>query len=333
MRRSEHAAPQYTDARDPVDTVNVVICAYTERRWQVLQDAVASVARQTRPAIQTVVVIDHNPVLLLRASEAFPDATVVANVGAQGLSDARNTGVAVAMGEIVAFLDDDAIAREDWLASLIGPYTDHRIIGTGGLVEPRWVNGGPTRWLPEEFYWTIGCSYTGLPTDVSPIRNPIGANMSFRREAIVRVGGFRDGVGRVGAIPLGCEETELAVRVARAYPRKTILYIPAAKVDHLIDPDRARWRYFRARCYAEGRSKAVVAAQVGTQAGLASERRYVLRALPHAVARELRSAAEGDVAGVARAAAIVAGLAITSFGYLRGHFTPAGRDPLGGDHR
>ncbi len=71
-----------------------------------------------------------------------------------------------------------------------------------------------------------------------------------------RVGGFKDGIGRVGRTPLGCEETELSIR-ARAATGGRIVQMPDAKVEHRVSADRTRWLYFRRRCWAEGLSKAV----------------------------------------------------------------------------
>lgn len=298
-------------------TVSVVICAYADQRWEALVESVASVRAQTRRADETIVVIDHNSALLERSRSVFRDAMVLANHGSRGLSGARNTGVAVASGEIIAFLDDDARARRDWLAELTAPYSDERVVGTGGRVDPRWVAGPASTWLPLEFYWTIGCSYRGLPTHRCPIRNPIGANMSFRREAILRTDGFREGLGRVGAVPLGCEETEMAVRLAQALPSSLIVHVPAACVDHRVDRERAQFRYFVSRCWAEGRSKATITRQVG-RAGLSSERTYATRTLPRGILAGLRDALRGETAGLARAVAILAGLMITAAGYAHG---------------
>jgi GT2 family glycosyltransferase len=299
-------------------SVSVVICAYASARWAALMDAVDSVRSQAPPPEQTIVVIDHNPALLERARQTFADVLVVPNAGRRGLSGARNTGVGFARGDVVAFLDDDARAHAGWLSELLAVYRDPDVVGSGGLVEPRWRGGGPPRWLPEEFYWTIGCSYLGLAGPGSPIRNPIGANMSLRRDAIIRAGGFREGVGRVVAVPLGCEETELSVRIARAHPETKIVHVTTARVDHLVEADRVRWRYFFARCWAEGRSKAIVTRHVGPSAGLASERAYVTRTLPRGVLTHMRAGVVGDRSGFARAAAIVAGLCVTVAGYLSG---------------
>ena len=299
--------------------MSVIICAYTDRRWPVLVDAVASARAQVPAPLEVVLVIDHNDALLARARAelAGDGVTVVANAQAQGLSGARNTGVAAARADVVAFLDDDAIARPGWLASLTAAYADADVIGTGGVAVPRWESRRPD-WFPEEFLWVVGCTYRGLPEQPGPIRNPIGANMAFRRAACTGAGGFSHGIGRVGKTPLGCEETELSIRVRAANDGATILQVPGAVVDHLVTTERVRWAYFRSRCWAEGLSKALVTDSVGHDAALASERTYATRTLPLGVARGVRDALRGDLAGLVRAAAIVAGLGITTAGFLRG---------------
>ncbi len=300
----------------------MIICAYTDRRWSVLVDAVASALAQTPAPLEVVLVIDHNDDLLARARAELAPArdglVVVANAQQEGLSGARNTGVARAAGDVVAFLDDDAVARPGWLAALTEAYaSDAGVIGTGGVALPRWETGKPN-WFPEEFLWVVGCSYVGLPTEPAPIRNPIGANMAFRRAACNDAGGFSHGIGRVGKTPLGCEETELSIRVRAAHDGATILQVPGAAVDHLVTAERVEWDYFRRRCWAEGLSKALVTDSVGHDAGLASERAYATRTLPLGVLHGVADALRGDLSGLRRAAAIVAGLGITTAGFVRG---------------
>jgi hypothetical protein len=163
-----------------------------------------------------------------------------------------------------------------------------------------------------------------LPGDAAEIRNPIGTNMAFRRSVLEQVGGFTDGIGRVGRTPLGCEETELSIR-ARAATGGRIVQLHDANVEHRVSTERARWRYFRQRCWAEGLSKAVVSRNVGSNAALLSERSYVLHTLPTGFWRGLTDAARGDRAGLARAGAIVTGLMITAAGYVRGLLSRGGR--------
>jgi glycosyltransferase involved in cell wall biosynthesis len=262
-------------------------------------------------------VVDHNDALLARARERLRGVRVVANAEARGMSGARNTGVGIARGEVVAFLDDDAVAAPDWVARIAAPYRDPQVLGVGGAIEPRWLAGPPGA-FPPEFGWVVGCSYEGLPTVAQPVRNLIGANMSVRREVFDSVGGFRHGIGRVGRVPAGCEETELCIRARQRRPGGVFIYEPTARVMHVVPPARTTWRYFCARCWAEGLSKAQVARARGAHDALASERAYVRRTLPRGVLRGLADARDGDLDGLARASGIVAGLGLTALGYVVG---------------
>lgn len=297
-------------------TISVVICAFTEERLEVLGEALDSLRAQTHPPHEIVLVIDHAPALLDEVRERWPDVTIVPNREQQGLSGARNTGVAEAGGEVVAFLDDDAIAEPDWLERLAAAYADPAVLGAGGAVRPRWVEGKPG-WFPPEFDWVVGCTHSGMPQELEPVRNLVGANMSFRRQPLLDVGGFSHDLGRVGTLPVGCEETDLSIRVHQRWPEAEILYDPAAKVEHVVPPARGKVSYFIDRCRAEGRSKAVLSGMVGTQDGLSSERSYVRRTLPLGVLRDLGAFIKGDPAGLGRAAMIFVGLAATSVDYLR----------------
>jgi len=280
--------------------------------------------RQTRPADQVLVVVDHNPELLatIRRWALTPGAIVVPNAHGRGLSGGRNTGFEAATGDIVAFIDDDAIPEADWLETLIADYSDPHVIGVGGPVEPSWERSPPA-WFPAEFGWVVGCGYDGLPEKQASVRNFIGCNMSFRRQPLVESGGFRIDLGRIGLAPVGCEETEFCIRLVANNPGRILRFQPAARVHHAVPSDRMTWAYFRARCFAEGRSKARVAHIAGAGSALASERSYVVRTLTRGLVRD---ATHGSVR---RSGAIVAGLATTTIGFLAGRWELAvGRERL-----
>ncbi|KES06818.1 family 2 glycosyl transferase [Streptomyces toyocaensis] len=302
--------------------ISVVICAYTEDRWEDVLAAVASVRAQSRPALETLLVVDHNGALLDRLGKEYEEAAdvrVLTNAGPRGLSAGRNTGIAASRGDVVAFLDDDAVAERDWLARFAEGYADARVMAVGGRTEPVWASGRRPGWFPEEFDWVVGCTYRGLPHGRVRVRNVLGGNASFRREAFDAAGGFATGIGRDGdKRPLGGEETELCIRLSRARPDAVLLIDDRAVIHHRVPEAREHFRYFRTRTYAEGLSKALVARSVGAEKGLESERRYTARVLPAGVVRGLRDALLGRPGGAGRAGAIVAGVLTAAGGYLVG---------------
>ena len=175
--------------------VSVVICAYTEQRWDDTHAAVQSVRDQSFANREIILVVDHNPALQASFASVLPDITVIENREDRGLSGGKNTGLEVARGDVVAFLDDDAVAEQDWLKFLVDSYEDPSVVGVGGLTLPLWEEPRPA-WFPKEFDWVVGCTYRGMPETRGPVRNLLGGNASFRRDTLKRVGGFQNGIGR-----------------------------------------------------------------------------------------------------------------------------------------
>lgn len=307
---------------EPLDA-SVVICAYTLDRWDDLVAAVEAVKGQTRPAEEIIVVSDRNEELADRARQAFDGVIVAMNHHGPGLSGGRNTGHDLATSAVLAFLDDDAFPEPQWLQRLLEAYSDPLVLGVGGEVVPLWREGRP-RWFPDEFNWVVGCSYTGMPEEPSVIRNPIGANLSMRREVFTESGGFEQALGRLdlgnGKVVTGtADETEFCIRAVRRAPEGGHwLYVPEARVHHVVGRSRGSWKYFAERCRLEGGSKAVLTTLTGSDKGLASERRYVRSVLPRAVLRDLRAGFRGDRVAFQRAGSIVAGLTLTVGAYVKG---------------
>ncbi|MBR7831168.1 glycosyltransferase family 2 protein, partial [Actinospica sp. MGRD01-02] len=127
--------PPSTPARP---SLTVIVCAYTVDRWQDLSAAIGSLHAQTRTPDEIILVVDHCPELAERAARELAGARIVPSRGKPGLSAARNTGIAEAHGEILAFLDDDAAADPGWAEHLLAGYADPAVLGVGGLIRPRW---------------------------------------------------------------------------------------------------------------------------------------------------------------------------------------------------
>lgn len=303
----------------PAD-VSVVLCAFSDERQKDLEAAVESVSNQSPPAKEIIVVIDHNLALFARAQRALPGVRVLENMGSRGAGEARNTGVNVATGAILGFLDDDAVAKPGWLEHAIGAFADPQVMGVGGTIEPNW-DCEPPMWFPREFNWTVGCTYPGLPSSPAPVRNLIAANMFVRRTVFDELEGFRVGFGKQETRSRP-EETDLCLRANQRWPTKVWMYDPAVAVRHRVPASRGRPRYFISRCYNEGLGKAALVGYVGSDDGLAAERTYTRHTLPAGIADGLRTTITArDPTGLARSVSIVVGLAVTIAGYLLGKAT------------
>jgi glycosyltransferase involved in cell wall biosynthesis len=295
---------------------SVVICAYMMDRWTELKDSVVSVRRQTIPPKEVFLVIDYNDTLQRRAETEIAGGIVrvVANKYGRGLSGGRRTGAELASGEVIVFLDDDAVAEPDWLEPLLNAYDDSQVLGSGGAIQPNWQRR--PSWFPPEFNWVVGCTYDGMP--VGPdnrLRNPIGASMSVRTDVFRTLGGFASELGRregggavLGVVAESCEETEFAIRASRLFPGGIWRYCPGSRVHHLVPVQRSTWRFFIRRCRMEGRAKAVLTTLAGPRDSLGSERRYVV-VLGRSFMRDL------VMGRVRRAGAIFIGLAVTTLAY------------------
>jgi GT2 family glycosyltransferase len=302
-------------------TVSVVIAAFTMERWSDLQEAVASVRAQTIRVLETIVVIDHNATLLDRMQRELPDIIVIPNVGNRGAAGARNSGVGASHGEVVAFLDDDAVASANWLESLLRHFVDRDVVGVGGRMIPLWAGSRP-RWFPHEFDWAVGASYRGMPEKAERVRNVWGCNMAIRRHVFDSIGGFREDLSKVG-VRSRPEDTDLCLRAAAAQARGTWIYEPNGVAGHHVPLKRTTFGYFLYRCIHEGWGKAALAALNGTSESTSAEWLYTHRVLPEGIVRGLRDIVRGDVSGGMRNIAIAAGFSFAVAGFLTGRVAEA----------
>ncbi|MEU8235581.1 glycosyltransferase family 2 protein [Actinoplanes sp. NPDC048967] len=292
--------------------ISVVIPTHTERRWQSLVRTVRSARTQRHAPAEVVVVVDHNPALFRRIRRELPGVTVLENAYARGASGTRNTGAFHTGTPLIAFLDDDTVASPDWLGRLKAPFADPAVVGAGGGILPAWSGARP-RWMPDELLWTVGVSYTGMPTATAPIRNVWSASMMVRRDAFTAVGGFRTGFGKLGDRNRP-EDTELCLRMSAAGGGHW-MYVPGALIDHEVPTERSTFRFLMRRCYAEGRGKVQMARLLPRVQKLGVERDYVRRILPRAVVRGLVAAGNGRGATHAlQAVTVVAAVAAAGVG-------------------
>ncbi|MEU2201879.1 glycosyltransferase family 2 protein [Isoptericola sp. NPDC019482] len=239
-------------------TTSVVIPTF--RRDGYVRECLSHLAALTATPLE-VLVVDATPE---ESGSPSPTRAVVASfegrlpvrylrneLGAGTTPESRGIGVDEAVGDIVAFVDDDAYVAPDWLDELLAPYSAPDVVGVGGRI----VNGQPGeteegldrigRLLPDGRLTGYFAADPGRDVDVDHL---LGACMSFRRPALLDVGGVH---GRY-PFPCVCEETDISLR-QRARGRR-IVFAPRAVVRHVSAPyagkgDRfdRRYDYFRRR--------------------------------------------------------------------------------------
>jgi GT2 family glycosyltransferase len=301
-------------------SVSVIICCFSLDRLQDLRAAVESVVRQTVRPDELIVSVDNNPALVDALAAELPSSIdIVANERVRGLSETRNVALEAATCDIVAFLDDDAVAEPTWLESVLASFDDKDIMAVGGKSEPAWERGEAPRWFPPEYDFIIGCTdhKSLIVNGDREVRSVTGSNMAFRRDVFSKLGGWKKELGR-GQTKTGGEEAELCLRLKAAIPEARIVYDDRAVVHHKVTRQRSTFRYVFTYAFNEG----VVRAQLRKYASLfngqplAAERLFVRRLAFSVLPRRLTSFHRP--AAIAQGLVIIVNTGLVALGYLRG---------------
>jgi glycosyltransferase involved in cell wall biosynthesis len=269
--------------------VSVVICTYSEEMYEHFEDCLASVRAQTYDDVEIVVVVDGNDALHERIADEYgdlPELTLHRNDENVGLSGSRNNALEFVDGDVVALIDDDAVADERWIEELVSVYETRDAIAVGGRMTPIWVAGKP-EFLPEEFYWLVGVTHRGFAEPGEEVRNTFGSNISFHTAVLRDLGGFATEVGRQGEKNLQAHETELCARMREAYGRG-VVYNPDAEVGHKVFAWRTDTRWLLERSFWQGYSKRAMESLV-SEASSAEESAFLQQLLTEFVPQRVKS--------------------------------------------
>lgn len=246
--------------------ISFIVTTYSLNRLGDMTALLDSIRADNRPDVEAIIITEKSPELTDKlnkyiAEKGYTDMQVLFNTGEQGLSPARNQGVARAKGEIIAFIDDDALIVPRWTEATLKTYReDDSVIGVTGPVLPLWEEPSMD-WFPREFYWVFSCTYWAMDKPAE-VRNGYGTNISFRREAFNAAGEFRSNLGCKGRETggwqePGAEELDFTLRV-KQLTGKRIMYNPDVKVRHRVYRYRFSTRFIARRAYWEGYGKSIM---------------------------------------------------------------------------
>ena len=237
--------------------ISVVVCTYNRSRH--LKDLLKSLAVQFVPEglEWEIVLVDNNSTddtvsIVDKFIKDVDRPLTYAKEEKQGLSYARNRGILESKGKYIAFIDDDALADNNWLVSLYRAFLNYGCDGVGGRIYLKPEKKMP-RWLTKDLWGFLACLDHGDKAFEIIDHYIYGTNMSFSRRILDKVGLFDTSLGRTGHKPIGGEETELIKRILSSGAK--IYYEPAAVVQHLVEDYKIKKQYFRLLHYYEGQWK------------------------------------------------------------------------------
>jgi glucosyl-dolichyl phosphate glucuronosyltransferase len=197
----------------------------------------------------------------------------------QGKSNALNTAIAAAKGDVLAFADDDVTVHPQWLSRLTAPVVNGPWVGSGGRVIAQWKSAAPD-WLDPES-WMVPGPIVQFDRDLQAGRlneTPVGTNMAFRKSMFERYGGFRADLGPRPGSEIRNEDSEFARRLLQA--GEPLFYEPSAIVYHPVPENRLRKDYFLKWWFDKGRSDI-------RESGISSAIRWRVSGIPLQIVRRL----------------------------------------------
>jgi glycosyltransferase involved in cell wall biosynthesis len=230
--------------------ISVVVCTYN--RAALLKLALRSLFSQRAAGVSfEILVIDNNstddtPAVVASLVSESPVQLSHIPERQQGNAYARNAGVRNARAPIVAFIDDDVVADENWLRVMKSAFDRKpQLSFVGGRVLPVWESEPPS-WLTASHWAPLALLDYGndqLKISGKTPRGLLTANIGFRRELFEKVSGFSTALQRVKGAIGSMEDTEFLMRVCRSGNEG--MYVPELITRAYIDPERLTKNYHR----------------------------------------------------------------------------------------
>lgn len=278
--------------------ISAVVCTYN--RCNRLEGAISGLENQCYPKeLYEIIVVDNastdatrDEVLHLQSRMTVPLRYILEEKA--GVSYARNAAVKVASGEIIAFIDDDAIATPEWLIRIANEFKDPDVVCVSGRIDLIWEVPRPS-WLPLEFEGYLGSNFYfgNCRREIAGDEAPFEGNLAVLRQALLQVGGFSPDFGPRGDEMIMLEGAILARKLRNL---GKVIYSPFPVVGHLVPAEKVQKAYFLRRSYLQGWSNGLMEAYLHPEQSLALKVKN-LTVDSYLIIKELLSAVVFRVAG------------------------------------
>ena len=219
---------------------SIIICSYNRATYIV--NAIDSLVQQSySPSKFEVIVVDNNStdnttdVVNTYIANNHTHHLIYLNEPKQGASHARNTGAAIAKGQLLSFMDDDAVAAPNFLQEIENFHMQNPTVsGFGGIITPLYIPNKPT-WMSHHVSSLVGnFNYGNTIKEFSPNRYPLESNMVVTAIAFNQISGFNTTIlGVVGTLRIGGEGKDFFMRL-KAQGHK-VYYVPNIAVQHVVE--------------------------------------------------------------------------------------------------
>ena len=240
--------------------ISIIICTYNREKY--IRPLLESIVKNDYPTTDyEIVLVDNNctdnthGVCEQFAAAHKEVAFRYVIEPEQGLSAARNKGIKEAKGDIIIYVDDDALVDSDYIRQYAEHFATYpETMAAGGPIEPLYETKEPSWMSPyTKALLTAWMNYGTQVREYPNGRYPGGGNAAYRKEVFEKVGLFNTELGRKGNLLLASEEKDIFDKM-KALGMK-VLYLPTPVLHHCIPQTKLEEDYFNRLTLQIGRSE------------------------------------------------------------------------------
>ena len=262
--------------------LSIIICSYNRASY--ISDALTSLYHQSAGLNEfEVIIVDNNSTdntkevyEKWRQTNTNGQFSFISETK-QGASFARNTGAAIAKGEWICFMDDDAVATPNYVENIF-KHIHHQpeAVGFGGRIIPKYIPSEP-KWMSYYVSSLVGnFDYAPIACAFENGKYPLESNMIVKKSVYDQIGGFNVNLpGVVGTLRIGGEGKELFYKIIAL--GHTIYYDPSICVHHVVEVKKLTSEYMYRVASGIGRGEKVRTRSISASAYLVKTLEYIFK--------------------------------------------------------